>query len=188
MPSFSSTGRVESRLQLRWQRQYSDHASTSGGRRCHQGQHYSFSPRNYTNTPSKVGDAIKIIDRDEADGPLVEAPSLVKYNGIYYLTFSSNFYGGALYDTSFATASSVTGPYTKAQAPDAPILTSDTPGLYGPGGADMWYGPNEGQGVMLFHGWNDTEENPRARWMYAGCITYDDGKITNVGGACSTFS
>jgi beta-xylosidase len=118
----------------------------------------------------------------------VEAPSLVKYNGIYYLTFSSNFYGGPLYDTSFATASSVTGPYTKAQAPDAPILTSDIPGLYGPGGADMWYGPNEGQGVMLFHGWNDTEDNPRARWMYAGCITYDNGKITNVGGACSTFS
>ncbi|KAK3707877.1 hypothetical protein LTR37_011879 [Vermiconidia calcicola] len=123
---------------------------------------------------TKIGDAIEILDRDEADGPLVEAPSLVKNEGIYYLTFSSNMYDTDKYDTSFATATSVTGPYTKAQAPDAPILTSDMQGLYGPGGADIFIVPGQNQ-VMLFHGWNADHS---ARYIYATSIDLVDGKIT----------
>jgi hypothetical protein len=98
----------------------------------------------------------------------------VKSDGIYYLTFSSNMYNTDLYDTSFATASSVTGPYTKAQAPDAPILTSDMQGLYGPGGADMFIVPDQNQ-IMLFHGWDSSEMN--ARYLYATSIDLSDGKI-----------
>lgn len=58
----------------------------------------------------------------------MEAPSLIVNEGIYYLTFSSNMYDTDLYDTSFATASSVKGPYTKATDPDAPILKTGMSG------------------------------------------------------------
>jgi hypothetical protein len=37
-------------------------------------------------------DPIALIDRDDADGPLIEAPSMNLANGIYYLYFSSNCY------------------------------------------------------------------------------------------------
>lgn len=88
------------------------------------------------------GEAIQILDHDEIDGGLVEAPSLVLVDGMYYLTFSSNVYSTLKYDTSYATASAISGPYTKVQAPDAPLLVSGDPSssgpLGGPGGADFW--------------------------------------------------
>lgn len=87
---------------------------------------------------TKIGDPIELIDRDDNDGPLIENPNLVHENGIYYLTFSSNWYNSKYYDVSFATATNVEGPYTKVLDPDAPIIvTDDSKGLWGPGGADM---------------------------------------------------
>jgi len=56
-----------------------------------------------------VGDPIQLLDRDDADGPLVEAPNLTLVNGVYFLFFSSNCYSTPQYDVSYATASSVKG-------------------------------------------------------------------------------
>ena len=53
----------------------------------------------------------------------------------YYLFFSSNSYNTLAYDISYAVSQSVTGPFTKVQAPNAPFLTSGTDGTAGPGGA-----------------------------------------------------
>lgn len=55
----------------------------------------------------------------------------------YYLFFSSNIYSSTLYDISYAVSQSVTGPYTKAQAPNAPFLTTGSSGLTAPGGATV---------------------------------------------------
>ncbi|KAL8746004.1 MAG: hypothetical protein Q9190_001930 [Brigantiaea leucoxantha] len=87
-----------------------------------------------------IGPATQILDRSSADGPLVEAPSLARSSdGTYALFFSSNCFNGKLYDVSYATATSVTGPYSKAQAPLAPLLESGDEGgeLNSPGGADI---------------------------------------------------
>ncbi|KAF8915546.1 glycosyl hydrolase [Mucidula mucida] len=61
-----------------------------------------------TNGWSRIGDPVQILDRSDADGPLVEAPSLMHLPSssasggyIYYLFFSSNCYSGSLYDTSY---------------------------------------------------------------------------------------
>lgn len=108
-----------------------------------------------------------VLDRSDADGPLVEAPSLVKVNGVYVLFFSSNCFSGALYDTSYATADNIKGPYTKAQAPDAPLLQTGTPysQLFSPGGLDV--GPG---GVnVVFHA--DLGTTSDTRQMYAGQIS-----------------
>lgn len=100
-------------------------------------------------------------------------------DGVYYLTFSSN-----MYDTqSYATATSVLGPYTKAQAPDAPLATDDGTGLFGPGGADIVLN-GDGSGIMLYHGWerevvnHDTSGNYRG--MYAARVGFDNGKISLI--------
>jgi len=122
---------------------------------------------------TKIGDAKEILNRDEIDGPLIEAPSLFKMDGIYFLSFSSNMYDNCDYAGSFATSKSVTGPYKKAQHPNAPILTKNTEGLCGPGGADMIVVPNS-VNIMVFHGWNAEKTK---RYMYATAADLSYGLI-----------
>jgi len=101
-----------------------------------------------------IGGPIQILDRDDKDGPLVEAPSLVRgQDGIYYLFFSSNCYSTPNYDVTWATASSVTGPYTKY----GPLFVTGTNGLTAPGGASadadgrhMVFHANAGGGRAMF--------------------------------------
>ncbi|KAK3168852.1 hypothetical protein OEA41_005300 [Lepraria neglecta] len=121
-------------------------------------------------TPS--GDPVKILDRDAADGPLIEAPDLILHEGTYFLFFSSNCYNGPYYDTSYATASSITGPYTKASSP---LLVSggDNGALNSPGGATV--GPGGTQ--MLFH--SDSESgNPAVRQMWTAGIAISGGTVS----------
>ncbi|KAL3442971.1 glycosyl hydrolase [Aspergillus insuetus] len=123
------------------------------------------------------GDAVQILDRDEADGPLVEAPSLLFVDGTYYLSFSSNWYNSLNYDVSYATASAVSGPYSKVQAPDAPLLVSgdasDVGPLGGPGGADFL-----DEKRIVFHAFNDGESIDSGRGMWVAEIEVNGGKIT----------
>lgn len=119
-----------------------------------------------------TGAATQILDRGPADGPLVEAPDLVLVSGIYYLFFSSNCFNGAEYDTSYATASAVGGPYTKASSP---LLVSGGDGgaLNSPGGATV--GPAGGQ--MVFHS-DSVAGNPAVRQMWTAGITMDGGLVS----------
>jgi beta-xylosidase len=123
------------------------------------------------------GDAIQILDRDNADGPLVEAPSLLSVDGTYYLSFSSNWYNSLNYDVSYATASAVSGPYTKVHAPDAPLLVSgdasDVGPLGGPGGADFL-----DEGRIVFHAFNDGGSIDSGRGVWVADIKVNSGKIT----------
>ena len=107
-----------------------------------------------------LGPALQILDRDTNDGPLVEAPSMVKKNGTYFLFFSSNCYFTALYDTSYATSSSPTGPIVKT---GTPLLISGTvPGTAGPGHADV-----DSHGVhMAFHAYAKEGDVGGRRGMY----------------------
>ncbi|KAL4893238.1 putative arabinan-endo 1,5-alpha-L-arabinase [Aspergillus ambiguus] len=125
-----------------------------------------------------TGDPIQLIDRGNADGPLVEAPSLVHRDGVYYLSFSSNMFNTMYYDMSWATASSITGPWTKSTDPGAPLLSSgdmSTAGpLGGPGGADF----REDGAAILFHAFNNGKDTQDGRGTWAANIKLADGKIT----------
>lgn len=80
-----------------------------------------------------VGDPIELLNRSDADGPLIEAPNVILVNGVYFLFFSSNCYTTPQYDVSYATASSIKGPFTKS---DAPLLVTGSPfNITTPGGA-----------------------------------------------------
>jgi hypothetical protein len=112
---------------------------------------------------TKIGFPVAILDRDEADGPLIENPSLaVSDQGVYFLFYSSNCFTTPLYGTSYATARCIEGPYEKASRPL--LITGDGPNLVGPGGLDIIA---DGQ-TVVFHGHMTVENDPvMAEWVKA---------------------
>lgn len=87
-----------------------------------------------------VGLPIQLFDRDALDGPLIEAPAMyLTTEGVYFLFFSSHCFTTPLYHTVYATATNITGPYTRAARPL--LITGDGDdhgiGLVGPGGLDI---------------------------------------------------
>ncbi|EGO03197.1 glycoside hydrolase family 43 protein [Serpula lacrymans var. lacrymans S7.3] len=111
-----------------------------------------------------TGNPVQILDRGVADGPLIEAPALILHQGTYVLFFSSNCYNTNLYDISYATASSVSGPYTKASSP---LLVTGDDGLTSPGGAT----PLPDGSFMVFHA--TTNSNPLTRPMYTATMDWN---------------
>ncbi|KAI0119267.1 glycoside hydrolase family 43 protein [Daldinia grandis] len=82
---------------------------------------------------TKIGEAVQIFDRSDEDGPLVEAPSLLRTdNGLYILFFSSGCYLESSYNVNYATSTSLKGPFQRAQHP---IIKSGEYTLQAPGGA-----------------------------------------------------
>ncbi|PYI19482.1 Arabinanase/levansucrase/invertase [Aspergillus violaceofuscus CBS 115571] len=82
-----------------------------------------------------VGDPVQILQNDKSDGPLVEAPNLLRTaQGIYYLFFSSHCFTSPKYDVKYAYATSLKGPYTRA---DRALFKTGDFGLKSPGGATV---------------------------------------------------
>ena len=112
----------------------------------------------------KKGIEIQVLDRDHGDGPLIEAPNIVRTeDGKYVLFFSSGCYMGSTYDISYAMADKVTGPYRKY----GPLAITGTAGLYAPGGASMSV---DGQ-HMLFHANQSAGNRP----LYVAQVSIDTG-------------
>ncbi|KAI1415374.1 glycoside hydrolase family 43 protein [Hypoxylon sp. FL1857] len=82
---------------------------------------------------TKIGDPVQILDRTDADGPLVEAPSVVRTeDGMYILFFSSGCYLEPTYNVNYATSISLQGPYQRAERP---MIRTGEYNLQAPGGA-----------------------------------------------------
>ena len=114
----------------------------------------------------------ELMRQDIFDGPLIEAPSLMRApDGTYILFFSSNCFVGPLYDVDYATAPHVTGPYTRAVRPL--LVTGDGPALRGPGGADVAVDGRH----MVFHG-NVGNYTVRTRGLYSAVIEVNDGVVS----------
>ena len=118
---------------------------------------------------TKVGEPVIILDINKTDGPLVEAPDIIRVdNGTYYLFFSSHCFTSLGYNVKYAHAKSIKGPYTRA---DRPLLQTDDFGLKAPGGATI--SPSGDR--MVFHancdGW---------RCMYAAAIDLRSNNDTIV--------
>jgi beta-xylosidase len=101
---------------------------------------------------SLEGEPVRLISADARwEGVLVEAPTLWKHEGRYYLFYSANDYASRNYAVGYAVADKPEGPYTKAK--ENPILkTTLGAGIVGPGGQDIQVGA-DGQEYMLFHTW-----------------------------------
>jgi len=100
---------------------------------------------------------------------IIEAPVLTKVGNLYQLFYSVGGYGGPGYQTSYATSTSLTGPYSPAYRS---LMTTESLNhtVRGPGGADVI---REAAGDhIVFHGWinNDT-----ARGMYVAALGWANG-------------
>jgi len=103
-----------------------------------------------------IGAPTTLLDNDGlSDSGVTEAPSLIKAaDGTYVLFYSRDCYSSINYTVSYATASSVTGPYTRR----ADLLVGGMAGedggamnLTGTGGADvLWDGVH--MGMLLSRG------------------------------------
>ena len=87
--------------------------------------------------PGSSRTQVLVNDPGTWEGGVVEAPWVIKRNGMYYLFYSGNVYDER-YATGVARASSPTGPFAKH---GAPILQNDA----------SWVGPGHGS-VVVAHG------------------------------------
>lgn len=91
---------------------------------------------------------------------VIEAPVLTRVGAHYVLFYSLGGYGGDGYQTSYASATSLAGPYTKAYR--SLLTTASLDGaVRGPGGADVVR--EAGGDRLVFHGWLN---NYSVRGMY----------------------
>ncbi|TKX19522.1 putative glycosyl hydrolases family 43 protein [Elsinoe australis] len=112
---------------------------------------------------TKIGDRTTILNRDDIDGPTIEAPKIIKRNGFYILFFSNNCFNSPLYTQSYAYSRNVRGPYTKAARP---LYTLGDQGLSGPGGGEA-----TGDGsLMVFHALREGG----IRWMHTSTLQYNE--------------
>ena len=116
------------------------------------------------------GAAIQLLDNSGAsDDGIVEAPDLTKIGDTYFLFFSSGCYTSPDYTISYATSTSVVGPYTRQPTP---LFQTGDYGLVAPGGASVWpHSP-----YMAFHA---NYVNVRA--MYVAQISYSVGQLFEGG-------
>eukprot|EP00047_Mylnosiga_fluctuans_P007812 m.4994 g.4994 ORF g.4994 m.4994 type:complete len:333 (-) comp1962_c0_seq1:54-1052(-) len=85
------------------------------------------------------------------EGPLVEAPWIIKNGGFYYLFYSGNGYNSPKYAIGVARARSLYGPWSKYG--NNPVMHTGTNPFYGPGhcsvlqvGGAWWF---------VYHAWNN---------------------------------
>jgi beta-xylosidase len=109
-----------------------------------------------------VGEPTRLIRGEPGwEGNLVEAPTLWKRNGKYYLFYSANGFNGPSYAVGYAVADAVFGPYQKAGKPL--LATGATAGaVFGPGGQDVV--TKDGHTWLLYHAWNSVTATGSARY------------------------
>lgn len=128
---------------------------------------------------SLLGEPVRLVRNDQLwEGHVVEAPTMFKHDGAYYLFFSANNYAGHEYAVGYATCDGPLGPCV--DAPENPILASklaDKDALViGPGhqtvlqlGEQTW---------MVYHAWEVVSGSRRGdrRFVWYDRIQWEDGK------------
>mgnify|MGYP005909688103 FL=1 len=90
---------------------------------------------------------------------IMEGPTVVKWDDVYYLFYSANHYKDPDYAVGYATASSPMGPWTKYSG--NPIIRRDIVGEKGAGHGDVFEG-KDGKFYYVYHVWGDGDA-PDAR-------------------------
>jgi beta-xylosidase len=126
-----------------------------------------------TDGVTKIGGRTEILTNGQYDGPLVEAPAIMRTgDGTYVLFFSSQCYIDANYDTSYATASNIAGPYTKTQYP---LYNQGFQGdVRGPGGADV----DPDSTHVAFHAYATSADVGRRRAMFVSTVRFSNNVVS----------
>jgi beta-xylosidase len=101
-----------------------------------------------------LDEPVKLITRDqEWERPLVENPSLVLQDGVYYLLYSGNWWEGGNYALGFAVCDGPGGPCQKPlDEPFFALPTSRVGGEIGPGGGSF-FRDHDGNLWIAYHAW-----------------------------------
>ena len=130
-----------------------------------------------------TGPPTELIRNDQRfEGAVVEAPTLVKHDGTYYLFYSANDFGGGNYRTGYATSSTINGPYVKS---DTELMTTDLfhGTVIGPGGQDVVTN-SDGSTSIVFHGWDPTYGY---RAMYVSALDWSSNGDPSVHAADTRY-
>lgn len=90
---------------------------------------------------------------------VVEGPTVIKHNGLYYLIYSANNFKSHYYAVGYATSKSVYGPWKKYQ--NNPILSIKNTNQPGSGHGDIFYGKNKEMYYVFHTHYSDTAVSPR---------------------------
>ncbi len=133
---------------------------------------------------SLVGEPVRLVRNDKQwEGSVIEAPTMFKHDGKYYLFYSANNYAGVEYAVGYATCEGPLGPCT--DAPENPILKSQ---MQPP--PNMVVGPGhqtiiqlDGQDWLVYHAWEVLAGGRRGdrRQMWMNRLDWQDGKPVVVG-------
>ncbi|PVI00817.1 glycoside hydrolase family 43 protein, partial [Periconia macrospinosa] len=128
-----------------------------------------------------VGNAQKLLKKDAQgfkDGFNLEAPYIFKRGGVYFLAYSTHYYGDGSYDVQYATSKHVKGPYTRAKEPL--LKTTDKFGcnITGPGSASFQRDSKGNEKVvnMIFHGLK-LPLRPMRRELYTATVHVNGTKL-----------
>ena len=124
-----------------------------------------------------VGEATRLLDHGAAwEGPLIEAPSLVRHEDRYYLFYSANAWNTARYAIGYAVAAHLRGPYRKITR-HRPWFAGDR-GVAGPGGQEFFV-DRTGVLRMAYHGWDPAAvayRNGGSRRLRLATVTFAGGR------------
>lgn len=120
--------------------------------------------------PGSMHKCVNVSQEWEQVWPRVnEGSFVIKHNGAYYMTYSANSYESLFYGIGFATAASITGPWTKYEK--NPILQK--PGeLVGVGHSAM-FTDKEGKLRIVFHA-HYSKTNIHPRHMYISNVNFEN--------------
>ncbi len=109
----------------------------------------------------------------------IEAPTLHKQGGVYYLLYSAGPFDSDLYAVGYATSTNMTGPYRKAE--ENPVLVSQGE-VAGPGHQSV-FSDAGGQTWLVYHAWTTGQIGDQAgyRSMRLDKVTFSGGKMSVTG-------
>jgi beta-xylosidase len=122
-----------------------------------------------------VGEPVELIHEDQDwEYPLIEGPSMVRYEDQYYLFYSANDYKGEDYAIGYAVGSSVMGPFVKPLE-HAWLSSFDT--VRGPGGQEF-FSDEAGCLWMAYHAWTlpNIGYPGGKRSLFIERVIFQDGK------------
>lgn len=130
-----------------------------------------------SNGITRDGEPITILDRIASDGPLVEAPKIIRSaEGVYFLFFSSGCTQTPSYAVKYATSKKLEGPYKRAEKT---LLQTGDWGLQAPGSVGIHEDGNGGW-HMAFHARIFTPELGGIRAMYTTKLKLDGDIATMI--------
>ena len=122
-----------------------------------------------------AGAPVRLIGTDQDwEFPHVEAPSMARVGGVYWLAYSGNWWNQAAYGIGLARCTSPAGPCSKPFS--GPRLAS-TPGRQGPGGAEFFH-DRSGRLLLAFHSWLGVPGYPGHRALFIATVSFASGSAT----------